>query len=246
VEGAQVIKPLHNVALFTIERFVESTDILKSVRLTRDLYFEISQDFGSKGDDALTMETLICVEKFRDEQDQGEAFISTLMGIEGGTLMRFGDQGIPGNHLQAAGTEIDFDFKTGQWYHVAMTCDKGSTKVYVDGKLQATFDKECSLQGGNPFLIGRSFSGGRGIQARLSEMRIWTVARSAEDIREGMYRVDATAPGLLAYWRMITADGSVVADMTGNGYDLHLKGQAEKEGDQPVEIFDEPTPIVIK
>lgn len=246
VECSKVIRPIHSIALFTVERFVESDDILKSVRLTRDLYFTLAQPFGSKGDEAMTLETLINVEKFRTPEDPGEASISTLMGVEGGTLLRFGDSGVPGNQLQANGTRVDFTFETGKWYHIAMTCADGITRVYINGDLKATFPKRGSLSGGNPFLIGRSWSQGRGIQARLSETRVWSVARSAEEIKDNMYKVDAKSSGLLAYWRMIAADGSVVTDATGNNYDLLLKGQAGKSGDQPVEIYEESSPITIE
>ncbi len=246
VECSTVISPIHSIALFTVERFVESDDILKSVRLTRDLYFTLAQPFGSKGDEAMTLETLINVEKFRTPEDPGEASISTLMGVEGGTLLRFGDSGVPGNQLQANGTRIDFTFETGKWYHIAMTIADGITKVYINGDLKATFPKGGSLSGGNPFLIGQSYSQGRGIQARLSETRVWSVARSAEEIKDNMYKVDAKSGGLLAYWRMITADGSVVSDATGNNYDLLQKGQAAKSGDQPVEIYEESSPITIE
>ena len=246
VECSTVISPIHSIALFTVERFVESDDILKSVRLTRDLYFTLAQPFGSKGDEAMTLETLINVEKFRTPEDPGEASISTLMGVEGGTLLRFGDSGVPGNQLQANGTRVDFTFETGKWYHIAMTIADGITKVYINGDLKATFPKDGSLSGGNPFLIGQSYSQGRGIQARLSETRVWSVARSAEEIKDNMYKVDAKSGGLLAYWRMITADGSVVSDATGNNYDLLQKGQAAKSGDQPVEIYEESSPITIE
>lgn len=246
VECSTVISPIHSIALFTVERFVESDDILKSVRLTRDLYFTLAQPFGNKGDEAMTLETLINVEKFRTPEDPGEASISTLMGVEGGTLLRFGDSGVPGNQLQANGTRVDFTFETGKWYHIAMTIADGITKVYINGDLKATFPKGGSLSGGDPFLIGRSYSGGRGIQARLSETRVWSVARSAEEIKDNMYKVDAKSSGLLAYWHMITADGSVVSDATGNNYDLLQKGQAAKSGDQPVEIYEESSPITIE
>lgn len=246
VEASDVIKPLHSIALFTVERYVESDDILKSVRLTRDLYFELEQQFGSKGDQAMTLETLINVEKFRTPDDPGEASISTLMGVEGGTLLRFGDSGVPGNQLQANGTRVNFTFETGKWYHIAMTCEGAETKVYINGDLKATFPKNGSLQGSDPFLIGRSYSGGRGIQARLSETRVWSVARTADEIKDSMYKVDPTSTGLLAYWRMLSAEGSVVKDITGNNYDLHLKGQAGKSGDQPVDVVEETTPITIE
>ena len=246
VECSTVISPIHSIALFTVERFVESDDILKSVRLTRDLYFTLAQPFGNKGDEAMTLETLINVEKFRTPEDPGEASISTLMGVEGGTLLRFGDSGVPDNQLQANGTRVDFTFETGKWYHIAMTIADGITKVYINGDLKATFPKGGSLSGGDPFLIGRSYSGGRGIQARLSEVRVWSVARSAEEIKDNMYKVDAKSDGLLAYWHMITADGSVVSDATGNNYDLLQKGQAAKSGDQPVEIYEESSPITIE
>ena len=53
--------------------------------------------------------------------------ISTLMGIEGKFLFRFGDDGVPANHLQIAGTSsatnihINRDVPLEEWLHIVIT-----------------------------------------------------------------------------------------------------------------------------
>lgn len=243
ISGVQLIEP-NNVAVFAVTRYEESNEINISVRMTRDKYFKLENPFTYRSGD-LTMEGLIYVEKFRDAVDVGEAQISTLMGIEGGTLLRFGDSGLDGNKLQAAGTPLDFVFETNRWYHFAMVTEGGNTTVYINGDKQLTFRKTTSLVGGNEFFIGRSWSDGRGIQARMAEFRIWTKARTQAEIQDNIYLVDPKSEGLLAYWKMNTAEGNKVMDATGNGHNILQFGQAGLSGEQPVTVFNEDIPISI-
>ncbi len=87
---------------------------------------------------ALTLEAMINVDQFNANG------ISTLMGIEGMFLLRFGDSA-PDNVLQIAtlngNYDVDYEFETNRWYHVACTYEMGddwyaNVKVYVDGELK--------------------------------------------------------------------------------------------------------------
>ena len=57
---------------------------------------------------------------------------------------------------------------------------------------------------------------------RMDEIRIWAVARAAEQIRDGMYqRVRGDEEGLVAAWSF---DGGTARDLTPNGFHLQLHG----------------------
>lgn len=102
-----------------------------------------------------TMEVLINANSFTNEE------ISTVMGIEDNFLIRTGDKLHSKNQLNIAyGKDVGEEqnargslfvekplLKTGQWYHIAVTFDRGYIKVYVDGELVA--QKEASVEGGD-------------------------------------------------------------------------------------------------
>ncbi|MGN0188882.1 MAG: LamG-like jellyroll fold domain-containing protein [Candidatus Cryptobacteroides sp.] len=84
---------------------------------------------------AVTLEALINVDEFNNNG------ISTVMGIEGDFLLRFGDSS-PDNVLQVAtmngNYEVDFEFENNRWYHLAVTFTQDASyyanvEVYIDG-----------------------------------------------------------------------------------------------------------------
>ena len=60
-------------------------------------------------------------------------------------------------------------------------------------------------------------------------MRVWSVARSEQEIWDNMYDVDPKTPGLIGYWKFDEGEGNVIKDWTGNGNDA----VAEKDLDWP-------------
>lgn len=121
--------------------------------------------------------------------------------------------------------------------------------VYVNGKLQSqgagmgTNNKPINLamralfalhesNPGNPayadyanykaayqFFIGKSYNEERPLNGDIAEVRVWSVARTAEDIWKCMYDVDPKTTGLLGYWKFNEGTGNVIIDHTGNGND---------------------------
>lgn len=242
IQGAKSNRP-NDVAIFTLLREENTPEVKRAVLLTRDFYFDLAKDFSHRGD--FTMECLVNAQKFRDSEDVGEAMISTLMGIEGGTLLRFGDAGVPGNYLQAAGEKINLPFETKAWYHIAFTYEAATqiATVYIDGEMKSSFRKPCSIvPRGDKWYIGRSWSSNRGLQAMLAEVRVWQSVRKPSEIMEHMMQEDPKNPDLLAYWKMNSADGEKVTDLTGNGYDLILKVQ-QGSADPKVNVVTLDTPL---
>lgn len=130
-------------------------------------------------------------------------------------------------------------FPAKKWCHFACVYDGKEINMYLDGEpmgdpvsasgdisLVWSYDYGTSYGDNNgPFAIGYS-AGGRYLNGRVSEFRVWNVARTPADLLNNICYVDPQTPGLIAYWRfqgesdMITDDAGnrVVRDWTGHGY----------------------------
>lgn len=237
------VKMLHTsqTLFYTFEKV--RGQIKKTTRINRQEYFRLE---GAKSaPSTFTLEGLIFIEKLRGPGDEGEAGISTFMGVEGQTLLRFGDAGVPSNHLQANGNDIGVDFKIGRWYHIALSVGNGRVIAYVDGEKVSDVSGRGSLVGSDPFYIGKSYSDVRGIEARFAELRIWKTARTAEEVRENIYETDPNNQDLWAYWKMNEVKDGKILDASPNGVNLVLYGQSGKSGQQKITIFEEETPVKI-
>ena len=236
VSGASVTP---NTQLLMVSFEKVKGQIKNTLAVTRDEFLAVNNGYSNVSDIGytFTMEGLINVQKFRSNpDDSGEAGISTFMGTEGKTLLRFGDSGVEPDYLQANGQKIDMKFKTNQWYHIALVVDGSKTIVYVNGKKITEFDSPGSLR---TFYIGKSYSESRGIVARFSELRLWSVARTAQQIKDGMYEVNPSESGLYAYWKMNEVKDNKIPDASGNNRDLILYGQASKNGRQTIQLHEE-------
>lgn len=176
----------------------------------------------------ITMEALIYPREFGK-------IISTIMGIEGNFLMRIGDAGFPGNQIQIATSSGNFPdadsnkgLQTNRWQHVAMTYDADTheVKVYVNGSLQSQGmlrHGRISIVGNGTdrdFLIGKSYDDARWFEGNMSEVRVWNVVRTQEEIAGNFYSVDPKSKGLVGYWKMDDSTSpNIVKDATGNGND---------------------------
>lgn len=164
--------------------------------------------------------------------------ISTLMGIEGGFLLRFGDAGVPADQLQVACssnfTNSDMKIETGKWSHVAVTFDNGLITVYINGSNKGS--KQIGTRsysfgtyhnnedGGQPrcFWIGYSYNDDRFFDGDIAEARIWNIALTEEQINEPnhFFVVDPASDGLISYWKFDEGTGNVIKDYSSSGYNL--------------------------
>lgn len=184
-----------------------------------------------------TMEILFKANAFPNQ-------LNTLMGIEGHYLLRLGDASVPSNQLQVATsagnlTSPDLTFESNKWYHVAVTCNKGNIKVYVNGEekysdrvnmryvnLGAKHHNEDN--GDRVFWVGYSYSLDRFFDGVVSEVRIWNKELTADEIKAPahFYTVDPASDGLISYWKFDDGAGQTVKDHTANGYDLTIEQEA--------------------
>lgn len=174
---------------------------------------------------SVTYEALIYGEYF--------SWISTIMGVEGILMLRSGEIVIKANQMQISGGvqfNASLEFATKKWYHVAFTFDGQSkqAKLFINGEKVA--DKTVDVESFNltkNFFIGYAYDydSRRTWHGKMSEVRVWNVARSTNEIRNNMLGVDPNSEGLFGYWKLNGSDyyeeeGTYyVKDQTKNGID---------------------------
>ncbi len=128
----------------------------------------------------------------------------------------------------------------GQWYHVACTYDQKTrqVKVYVNGQVQSeagemgisvmTDENRINLAQralgsaeAYQFFLAKSYNDYRPLQGKIAEARVWSVARTPEQIWENMYRIDnpKSLPELIGYWKFDEGKGNTVKDYSMYGND---------------------------
>lgn len=203
---------------------------------------------------AITYEALIYISKFDLTNDFGSCNISTVMGVEQYFLLRIGDTNFERQQLQLDGTGSGTSFDkfpdsdaakklyAGQWYHVACTYDYDTRVacIYVNGELQSEGSEMGTATGGinlaqralgsaeaYQFFVGKSYNDYRPLQGMIAEARVWSVARTAEEIWNNMYRIEnpETLPELIGYWKFDDGEGNTVKDWSM----YHNDGTAEND-----------------
>ncbi len=92
----------------------------------------------------------------------------------------------------------------GAWTHVAVSFDGTTRRYYVDGSLdyQATTPGSLPINA-LPLAIGADSNGGYPFQGNLAEVRIWSIARTQDEIRLDLARqLDQDEPGLVGAWNL--------------------------------------------
>ena len=140
--------------------------------------------------------------------------------------------------------------ETGKWTHVACTYDQveRTVRIYVDGKIQSETKgvgvtapgednrinlamRALGLKDAYQFFIARSYDDDRPLMGMICEARVWSVARTPEQIWENMYRISNPKedPTLIGYWKFDEGKGKVIRDYSMYGND----GVAEKDIEWP-------------
>jgi hypothetical protein len=72
---------------------------------------------------------------------------------------------------------------------------------------------------------------------QVSELRFWSVERTEAQIRDNMYGIAPTTPGLIGYWKCNEGSGNTIADATGNENDAEIFGSgATWKPNQKIEV----------
>ena len=114
------------------------------------------------------------------------------------------------------------------WHHWAATYDATNQLrcIYRDGLLVASNTAAADYQGSGALYIGReSWSADGSFHGAIDEVRIWNVARTAEEIRRNRdHPLTGTEANLTAYWNFDETAGTNALDRTTNHYDGTING----------------------
>jgi hypothetical protein len=131
----------------------------------------------------------------------------------------FEDMASGGNHPVTGKTAIP----RGEWHHVAATFDGVTWRLYVDGELdgEATAMAVPRADSIHPFAIGTAIASDgvpHGfLHGAVDELRVWSRARTADEIADSMYRTIAMGEGLVGRWAFDAGgDAAVAVDSMGN------------------------------
>lgn len=178
-----------------------------------------------------------------------EEKLSTIMGVEQHLLLRIGDTNYYAEQIQIDGSGVSLGkfpekskaklLSLEEWYHIAFTydLDTGIACIYVNGELQSQTQVAPTVQAINlglralaenpdesdarQFFIGYSYDDFRQLCGDIAEVRIWSVARTREEIWRDMYDVEnpSEKPELRGYWKFNEGTGNVIKDWSQYGND---------------------------
>jgi len=134
-------------------------------------------------------------------------------------------------------TPSEHIFRTGQWYHVAVTIDDDAGTLYVNGRVEATFTTSVRPDSTGLFSLGQEWDGNSlsdFFAGRMDEVRIWSTGRSQSQIQAGMTAsLTGSEADLEAYYRF----EEDLEDATGNYRGLYWEGEEPKLGTPPTTRF---------
>jgi hypothetical protein len=107
-----------------------------------------------------------------------------------------------------------YNLESYQWYHIAGTYDGDWMRLYINEKLVSQrLVGSFVLSSDIPLKFGD-------IPIFLDEVRIWSVARTQEEIQSTMYREIYNSPGLVSAWHFNEGAGQILHDSVdaNNGY----------------------------
>ncbi len=126
----------------------------------------------------------------------------------------------------------------GVWVHLAGTFDGNVERLYINGKLvderpDVSFRSAVWMTAG---ALTFSINSPQGFYSgQMDEVRVWNIARSANDIQDTMNRpLTGFEQGLVGYWNMNEGSGQFVNDLTSSGVNGALGSNSNEEGNDPI------------
>lgn len=141
------------------------------------------------------------------------------------------------NHKYVDNGTFNAGLLTGECQHIAVTKVGGAVNLYVNGQLigsEGTSVAGSTVASGLPLRIGADRITNQPFEGNLSQLRIWNVARTAEEILATKDLVlTGEEEGLLAYYEMNDGTGQTLTDKVGD-FNGILGVATEQEGIDPV------------
>ena len=134
------------------------------------------------------------------------------------------------------GHKINAPIEVGRWRHVAAVHQPPKGRLYIDGKLIAEGENPGAMAPNvHPLWIGSSpFGGETGWRGDIDELRIWSVARTQQEIQRDMRRkLTGKEKGLAAYYPFDEGKGQSARDLTGKAPPARLGRTADPDSGDP-------------
>lgn len=131
--------------------------------------------------------------------------------------------GFPEFLLKFSGTWVTLNagmaIVPGRWYHITGVYDGTNMRTYINGIQTNSITQTGTIDVSSATFKLGAWSAGNYLEGQMDEVRVWSVARTADQIRENMHlTLDACGnTGLVAYYQMNhTAGATTVVDVLGN------------------------------
>lgn len=122
-------------------------------------------------------------------------------------------------------TVEEFEVTPGLWYHLAITYDGQSQRVYKNGIEIHQQALSGNMGSNSGFFVLGAQSKANYFQGQLDEVRVWQRSRVASEIKaDAQQRLVGNEPGLAAYWRCDEGGGDRLYDQTDNAHHGTLRG----------------------
>lgn len=134
------------------------------------------------------------------------------------------------------------DVRDGEWHHAAMTMQPGTnaSSLYLDGVLIHTGTQGAVAGDASPLMIGDYDDDGshpQNFKGDIADVRIWSDIRTQAEIRENLITdLDGSEAGLVGHWKLDSASGSTVADISVTGNDGTLQNGAAIVDEAPLPV----------
>jgi hypothetical protein len=190
--------------------------------------------------EAMTIEFLFKIDSWQSRNNCGLFYNNGITYEDGGQIfsrLEGGSSGLDKAQLDFSIGESQLNavppsgkFETGKWYHVAMVWGNMEMLAYINGiqmgrkevartQILASTAIEKDSQGnyGTSHWDGFCWEGLSSDSqnvTQISELRLWNVKRTREQIQENMYRVNPQSQGLLLYYKFNEGAGNSFIDST--------------------------------
>lgn len=122
------------------------------------------------------------------------------------------------NDVYGINSNISGGISLNKWYHLAMTYDNKTMKLYLDGVLVGSkFINKTRIAGTYPLAIGKRQDNYLFTNIIIDEVRIWNIARTQSQIRTAMNTsILPSSNGLAGYWKFDEGKDTLTKDETTN------------------------------
>ncbi|NCR53851.1 MAG: LamG domain-containing protein [Microcystis aeruginosa L211-07] len=225
---------------FVIERkwaMGEAVNVKLVSQKRRGLVFDGVDDYVSLSDinhnfsDGITVEAWVWYDSFQSHSriiDFGNgAGVDNILFANQATSSEL-YLGIQGQEYQSIKTSSGV-LETGKWIHLAFTIDgSGNAELYKNGEQiqSGKIHLPNTIKRTKNYIARSNWSSDSYFQGKISDVRLWKIARTAEDIKNSMYlQLTGKEVGLVGYWRLGGISEGKVVDFSVNGNDGTVYGE---------------------